>query len=58
MYDFQGIYRYSAKYASDWRAAAALILGFAPPLPGFLNSIITSTKTVKHTIVSKGGQDL
>lgn len=33
LYDFDGIYRYN-KYGSNWRALAALVIGFAPCLPG------------------------
>jgi len=39
MYRFDGIYRYSPKYATNWRSVVALIVGFAPPLPGFVDSI-------------------
>jgi nucleobase:cation symporter-1, NCS1 family len=56
MYDFQGIYRYSAKYATNWRAVVALVLGFVPPLPGFIDNINSSTQTVKHHIITAGGQ--
>jgi nucleobase:cation symporter-1, NCS1 family len=58
MYDFHGIYRYSARYATNWRAVVALVLGFLPPLPGFIDNINSSTQTVKHHIVSPGGQHL
>jgi len=58
MYDFHGIYRYSARYATNWRAVVALVLGFMPPLPGFISNIATSQEPVVHPIVSAGGQHL
>jgi NCS1 family nucleobase:cation symporter-1 len=58
MYDFHGIYRYSAKYATNWRAIAALIVGFAPPLPGFINNIAVSQEEIPKPVVSAGGQHL
>lgn len=58
MYNFRGIYRYSAKYATNWRAVVALIIGFAPPLPGFISNIVTSQQKVPKPIVGLGGQDL
>jgi NCS1 family nucleobase:cation symporter-1 len=58
MYDFHGIYRYSAKYATNWRAVAAMIVGFAPPLPGFINNIAISQEKNPQSIVSLGGQHL
>jgi NCS1 family nucleobase:cation symporter-1 len=39
MYNFDGIYRYSPKFGTNWRSVVALIVGVAPPLPGFVNSI-------------------
>lgn len=39
MYRFDGIYRYSPKFGTNWRAVVALVVGFLPPLPGFANSI-------------------
>ncbi|KAJ5127698.1 hypothetical protein N7448_008477 [Penicillium atrosanguineum] len=42
MYNFHGIYRYSPKFASNWRAVAAFFIGCAPPLPGFVNNIVDS----------------
>jgi NCS1 family nucleobase:cation symporter-1 len=51
MYNFHGIYRYN-KYATNWRSVAALVLGFAPPLPGFIQNIQTTIP------VSMGGQHL
>ncbi|KAI5238648.1 hypothetical protein E4T43_07240 [Aureobasidium subglaciale] len=39
MYNFDGIYRYSPKFATNWRSVVALFVGFAPPLPGFADSI-------------------
>jgi len=50
-YNFQGIYRYG-KYGTNWRAVAALIIGFAPPLPGFIQNIQSTIP------VSQGGQHL
>jgi NCS1 family nucleobase:cation symporter-1 len=58
MYDFHGIYRYSAKYATNWRAIVALVVGFAPPLPGFINSIAVSQEKFPKAIVDAGGQHL
>jgi NCS1 family nucleobase:cation symporter-1 len=58
MYDFHGIYRYSEKYATNWRAIAALVVGFAPPLPGFINNIAISQEEVPKPIVTAGGQHL
>lgn len=52
MYNFHGMYRYSAKYATNWRAVAALIIGFGPPLPGFIHNIQATVS------VSEGGQHL
>ncbi|KAK6397841.1 hypothetical protein LTR65_005089 [Meristemomyces frigidus] len=52
MYNFHGMYRYSAKYATNWRAVVALIIGFGPPLPGFIQNIQTTIN------VSAGGQHL
>lgn len=43
MYDFNGMYRYSARYATNWRSVVALVLGFLPPLPGFINSVSLDT---------------
>ena len=53
MYDFHGMYRYSPKYATNWRSVVALIMGFAPPLPGFINSVSLNTISV-----SEGGKHL
>ena len=58
MYDFHGIYRYSAKYATNWRAIAALVVGFAPPLPGFISNIVISQQVDPNPIVAAGGQHL
>ncbi|KAK5136691.1 hypothetical protein LTR08_002344 [Meristemomyces frigidus] len=52
MYNFHGMYRYSARYATNWRAVVALIIGFGPPLPGFIHNIQTTVT------VSPGGQHL
>jgi NCS1 family nucleobase:cation symporter-1 len=53
MYNFHGMYRYSARYATNWRSVVALIIGFAPPLPGFINSVSLNTIDV-----SNGGKHL
>ena len=56
MYDFHGIYRYSPRYASNWRAVVAFFIGCIPPLPGFVNNIqVAGGET---TGVSAGGQHL
>ncbi|KUJ09942.1 uncharacterized protein LY89DRAFT_723794 [Mollisia scopiformis] len=56
MYNFHGIYRYSPKYASNWRAVAAFFIGCIPPLPGFVDNIVQAGGS--HTTVSLGGQHL
>ncbi|KAK4499722.1 hypothetical protein PRZ48_010240 [Zasmidium cellare] len=56
MYNFHGIYRYSPKFASNWRAVAAFFIGCIPPLPGFVNYIQQSAN--ETTSVSLGGQHL
>lgn len=56
MYNFDGIYRYSAKAATNWRAVVALVIGCIPPLPGFVNNIAASAGN--ETKVSLGGQNL
>ncbi|TVY82599.1 putative permease [Lachnellula suecica] len=56
MYNFHGIYRYSPKYATNWRAAAAFFIGCVPPLPGFVNNIVVAG--LGKTGVSAGGQNL
>jgi len=56
MYNFHGMYRYSPKYASNWRAVAAFFIGCVPPLPGFVNSIVVAG--MGKTGVSLGGQHL
>jgi NCS1 family nucleobase:cation symporter-1 len=53
MYDFHGMYRYSSRYATNWRSVVALFMGFLPPLPGFINSV--SIDTIK---ISNGGKHL
>lgn len=56
MYNFHGIYRYSPKYATNWRAVIAFLLGTIPPLPGFVNNIeVAGDET---TGISLGGQNL
>ena len=56
MYNFHGIYRYSPKYATNWRAVVSLVIGCIPPLPGFVNSIVVAGNG--KTSVSLGGQHL
>jgi len=53
MYNFHGIYRYSPKFATNWRSVVAMILGFLPPLPGFINSVSLDTINI-----SIGGKHL
>jgi len=56
MYNFHGIYRYSPRYATNWRAVAAFVIGCIPPLPGFINNIVEAG--LGTTKVSLGGQYL
>ena len=56
MYNFHGIYRYSPKFASNWRAVTAFFIGAIPPLPGFVNNIVAAG--METTKVSTGGQHL
>ena len=56
MYNFHGIYRYSPRYATNWRAVVAFIIGCVPPLPGFVNSIVVAG--LGKTSISLGGQNL
>ncbi|KAK6430799.1 hypothetical protein LTR95_013041 [Oleoguttula sp. CCFEE 5521] len=56
MYNFHGMYRYSPKFASNWRAVVAFFIGCVPPLPGFVNNIVVAGK--QTTGVSIGGQHL
>jgi NCS1 family nucleobase:cation symporter-1 len=56
LYNFHGIYRYSPRYASNWRAVAAFFIGCVPPLPGFVNNIVVAGDG--KTSVSLGGQHL
>lgn len=56
MYDFHGIYRYSPKFATNWRAVAAFFIGCVPPLPGFVNNIVVAGG--QKTSVSIDGQHL
>ncbi|PPJ57400.1 hypothetical protein CBER1_01398 [Cercospora berteroae] len=56
MYNFHGIYRYSPKFASNWRAVAAFFIGCIPPLPGFADNIQRAGGG--RTGVSIGGQHL
>lgn len=56
MYNFHGIYRYSPRFASNWRAVAAFFIGCIPPLPGFVNNIVVAGNGT--TSVSLGGQHL
>jgi len=56
MYNFHGMYRYSPRYASNWRAVVAFFIGCVPPLPGFVNNIVVAG--MGKTGVSLGGQRL
>ncbi|OAL34318.1 hypothetical protein AYO20_06371 [Fonsecaea nubica] len=56
MYNFHGIYRYSPKFATNWRAVVAFFIGCTPPLPGFVNNIVVAGHGT--TSVSLGGQHL
>lgn len=56
MYNFHGIYRYSPRYASNWRAVTAFFIGCIPPLPGFVNNIVVAGNS--KTGVTAGGQHL
>lgn len=56
MYDFHGMYRYSPKFASNWRAVVAFFIGCIPPLPGFVNNIIAAGGDT--TSISAGGKNL
>jgi NCS1 family nucleobase:cation symporter-1 len=42
MYNFHGIYRYSPKFATNWRAVVAFFIGCTPPLPGFVENIVAA----------------
>jgi nucleobase:cation symporter-1, NCS1 family len=53
MYNFHGIYRYSPKFATNWRAVAAFFIGCTPPLPGFVDNIVEAGG--QTTTVSIGG---
>lgn len=56
MYNFRGIYRYSQKWGTNWRAVAAFLIGCIPPLPGFVDNIVKAGGGT--TGVSSGGQHL
>lgn len=56
MYYFHGMYRYSPKFGSNWRAVAAFFIGCIPPLPGFVNNIVVAGNGT--TSISIGGQHL
>lgn len=56
MYNFNGMYRYSPKFGTNWRAVVAFFIGCIPPLPGFVNNIQASGGGT--TSVSVGGQHL
>ncbi|KAI7350448.1 uridine permease-like protein Fui1 [Hortaea werneckii] len=56
MYNFHGMYRYSAKFATNWRSVVAFLAGCIPPLPGFVDNIATAGG--EATGVSLGGQHL
>jgi len=53
MYDFHGMYRYSERWATNWRSVVALCMGFLPPLPGFINSVSLNTISI-----NSGGKHL
>jgi NCS1 family nucleobase:cation symporter-1 len=53
MYNFHGMYRYSARYATNWRSVVAMMIGFLPPLPGFINSVSLNTISI-----TSGGKHL
>jgi nucleobase:cation symporter-1, NCS1 family len=56
MYNFHGMYRYSPKFATNWRALVAFFIGCLPPLPGFIDNIVKAGGGT--TTVSEGGQHL
>jgi hypothetical protein len=56
MYNFHGMYRYSPKFATNWRSVVAFAIGCVPPLPGFINNIVKAGGD--KTTVSAGGQNL
>jgi hypothetical protein len=56
MYNFHGMYRYSPKFATNWRSVVAFAIGCVPPLPGFINNIVKAGGDT--TTVSAGGQNL
>uniref|UniRef100_A0A0D2XTT1 Uracil permease n=1 Tax=Fusarium oxysporum (strain Fo5176) TaxID=660025 RepID=A0A0D2XTT1_FUSOF len=56
MYNFHGIYRYSQKWGTNWRAVVAFFIGCIPPLPGFIDNIVEAGGS--KTSVSAGGQHL
>ncbi|KEF57401.1 uncharacterized protein A1O9_05318 [Exophiala aquamarina CBS 119918] len=56
MYNFHGMYRYSPRYGTNWRAVVAFFIGCTPPLPGFVNNIVVAG--YGKTSVSVGGQHL
>ncbi|KAK4569408.1 hypothetical protein LTR86_003171 [Recurvomyces mirabilis] len=56
MYDFHGIYRYSPKFGTNWRAVVAFFIGCTPALPGFVDNIQQAGG--QKTSVTIGGQHL
>lgn len=58
MYWFHGMYRYSPKFASNWRAVVAFFIGCIPPLPGFVNNIVVAGYGNPPPVVSIGAQHL
>ncbi|RMD44032.1 hypothetical protein DV735_g1070, partial [Chaetothyriales sp. CBS 134920] len=56
MYNFNGIYRYSQRFGTNWRAVVAFFIGCIPPLPGFVDNIKAAGN--EKTSVSVGGQNL
>lgn len=55
MYNFNGIYRYG-RFGTNWRSVAAFVIGFLPPMPGFIQSIMEAGGDSAN--VSEGGQNL
>lgn len=56
MYNFHGMYRYSQRWGTNWRAFVAFFIGCIPPLPGFVNNIVVAGDGT--TNISEGGQHL
>ncbi|RMZ83169.1 hypothetical protein DV738_g1405, partial [Chaetothyriales sp. CBS 135597] len=56
MYNFHGMYRYSPKLGTNWRAVVAFFIGCLPPLPGFVDNIKAAGN--EKSSVSMGGRNL